>query len=251
MAITRGQVAPFASSHLTGPVTTIACTFGTNPTAGSSILVWCQPNIAAITSVTDNAGNTYTLVAGGSGSGSTRGAAVYRANSIALPGSGTLVVTMTVNSAKNISIQAIEYAGLGATTTNARANGTGTAAASGTISFAAGDLVFGGVSTNSSANPSTLTLTSTGCTDEGHNLDGAGGVVAGCMDGILTGSGTVGSNWTVSSATWDALIVGFNPSGGASSAIKTVDGLAKASVKTVDGLAIASVKTVDGLAKAA
>lgn len=40
----------------------------------------------------------------------------------------------------------------------------------------------------------------------------------------------------------------FDIQEGASSSIKTVNGLAKASVKTVNGLAIASIKTINGLA---
>lgn len=53
-------------------------------------------------------------------------------------------------------------------------------------------------------------------------------------------------SWTGSNL--NAGIVASLAPPGATSAIKTIDGLAKASVKTVDGLAIASVKTFNGLA---
>lgn len=46
---------------------------------------------------------------------------------------------------------------------------------------------------------------------------------------------------------WAAATLAVRPAG-ASSAIKTVNGLAKASVKTFNGLAIASVKNINGLA---
>jgi hypothetical protein len=49
------------------------------------------------------------------------------------------------------------------------------------------------------------------------------------------------------SAVWAYSMASFSPAG-ASSSVKTVDGLANASVSTIQGLARASVKTVQGLA---
>lgn len=58
----------------------------------------------------------------------------------------------------------------------------------------------------------------------------------------MTGKGT-GTSDTLTGYTQN-----FDIQEGASSSIKTINGLAKSSVKTVNGLAIASVKTVNGLA---
>jgi hypothetical protein len=52
------------------------------------------------------------------------------------------------------------------------------------------------------------------------------------------------ASWTTSSIKGG---IGFEIKAGATSAIKTVNGLAKASVKTFNGLAIASVKSINGL----
>lgn len=62
-----------------------------------------------------------------------------------------------------------------------------------------------------------------------------------------TPAGTFTLAFTSASGTAATCMASFKPPG-ASSAIKTVDGLAIASVKTVLGLAIASVKNIDGLA---
>lgn len=62
---------------------------------------------------------------------------------------------------------------------------------------------------------------------------------------VATGSQTLNYNISAGGECY-WMICSFAPV--ATSAIKTIDGLAKASVKTVKGLAIASVKTWDGLA---
>lgn len=76
-----------------------------------------------------------------------------------------------------------------------------------------------------------------------------GGQYFGCALAYLvqTSAAAVNPTWTVGGGGYTLNIASFKAAA-ASSAIKTVMGLALASVKTVNGLAIASVKTVNGLA---
>ena len=64
---------------------------------------------------------------------------------------------------------------------------------------------------------------------------------------LKTPAGSVSHTWTwAADADWSHCAASFKAA--ATTAIKTVNGLAQASVKTINGLAIASVKTFDGLA---
>jgi YD repeat-containing protein len=96
---TSGGPTPISLDHSTpyghvGTASSITWTFSSNPTAGSTVLAtfWLNSSDTP-TSVTDNAGNTYTRDGDNSGAGGGHRAFVYRSNSVALPGSGNLAVT--------------------------------------------------------------------------------------------------------------------------------------------------------------
>ncbi len=90
------------------------------------------------------------------------------------------------------------------------------------------------------------TITITSGTQRLNSAGGGGQAGAG---GDIAAGGSVTITWGVpnSNTKWITVAAEILVAG-ASSAIKTVDGLAKASVKTFEGLAIASVKTINGLA---
>lgn len=142
-----------------------------------------------------------------------------------------------------VGVQAVSYTGVGALSgANSDTAGNPT-----TITFTVGVanslIVCSGYGRNG---PHALAA-STGVVNDRYGLTTSGICSAG-------DSGLVSSNTSIS---WsnagspnpgDTASVGIVLEPAASSAIKTINGLAKASVKTVNGLAIASVKTWNGLA---
>lgn len=88
-----------------------------------------------------------------------------------------------------------------------------------------------------------------GFTLASHVAKGVAGFGAGVAYLIQTSAAAANPSWTTSSAVsaWAATNLSFKAAA-ASSAVKTINGLARASVKTANGLAIASVKKFNGLA---
>lgn len=120
-SVTRGQSG--AANGEFG-ASTVTCTFSTNPTAGSAILVAVgRYNNPTTPTVTDNAGNTYSVVTDGTTQAASSNSTpnnqlwIFKADGIVLPGSGTLVVTATGDGVSGTSIFAQEI--IGATTGNA------------------------------------------------------------------------------------------------------------------------------------
>jgi hypothetical protein len=83
---------------------------------------------------------------------------------------------------------------------------------------------------------------STGVTNDRTNSNASVGIGDSGPESV----GTISHTWSGGGS--DGSIAGIVLEPAASSAVKTVNGLANASVKTVNGLARASVKTINGLA---
>jgi hypothetical protein len=157
MAITRGQASGLA---VVGSGTSLAVTWGVNPSAGNTILVFVQCANAP-SSVVDNGTTPSTFTLDKSTAGG-QGAYIYRANNITLPGAGSYSVTVTTSTLTTIGGAGIEYAGVasGPPTATNSSSGTGTSAATGSAAPAgSGGLVFGGFSDTSGLNPETITFT--------------------------------------------------------------------------------------------
>lgn len=211
MPILRGQKSNYAWTS--GPNTTITCTFSVNPTQGSSVLCFVQPNIRSIASVKDNGAQLHTFVPI-SGAGDTRGAFVYRTDNISLPSSGSYTVTLLVaGGTSNIGIMAIEYTGLGSHIRSVTSSGTSNAPTSTGADGLNGYLSFGGMSNNTSANPETITFTTGGVfAEQGKNTDGSSGVAGSCADGILTSDSNNALTWSLGdSPTWNTVQALFAP----------------------------------------
>lgn len=139
----------------------------------------------------------------------------------------------------------VSMTGTNATQNGAAGNANNTSTSSGVTLTTTADnsWIAGGVLLNAEIGPSGVTPTGTTVTK--WSFDDAGGL--GSIGGYATTT-TAGSNafsYSNNLTLWGSSAVEIVPA--ATSAIKTIDGLAKASVKVVDGLAIASVKSWNGL----
>src|SRR6266704_3253737 len=213
MTVTRGQKSTVGQ---TASGSTVVTSWGTNPAAGSSVLVFVQSSVTP-TSVADNGTTpaTFTLDAGG---GSTTGAYVYRANGITLPSSGAYHVTVTISGTHTIQALGIEYLGMktGAPdATNTSLGVTGTSVTTGSAApAAAGGVVFGGFADQSGLNPETITFTgSSPQTSQLTVTNGSSFWPCGVAD-ALTGSAQA-FTWTLGdSVAHDGTAAAYSPAGG-------------------------------------
>ena len=213
MAITRGQKSTFA----TASATTVTTSWGTNPQAGNSIVIflWAsQTSITNPTSVKDNgvAQATFTLDKGLTDATTQAGCWVYRADNISLPASGAYTVTATWSATADSQIGGQELIGKkagGPAATNSNSN-TGTAVTSGAVNDAnSGSYYASTMVNNSGSDPETITTNSpfTQQFVEVHantNQNGAGS--------DLISSGSQNCSITLGdSNTWDSVIVVYDP----------------------------------------
>lgn len=210
--------------------------------AGNLVVVhvYMGSTTQTVSSITDDAGNTYVVGSRQNASGGTHSAT--QGYGVQTSGGAT---TITVNFSGSVSheVGADEFSG-GATSNVAVFDETLSAANSGTALAVAtltptqaGNLVVATLVTGSARNFTagadyTLSLPATG--------------VQVCSQYRLSATTSETAPATISSSTvWMEWATSFNPP--PTTNIKTLDGLAYASTKTVNGLAIASVKSVNGL----
>lgn len=208
MAVARDkQSAALSTNGTSGTVT-----WSVNPAAGSKVLLFVQYN-GAVTSVVDNGTSPSTFVKD-VGTSAGKGAAVYRADNITLPSSGSYSVTITVPTSGTIDAGGWSYTGAasgGPDATNS-GSGTGTAVTTGSAAPAAiGGVVFGGFSDASGLNPETITFTGASpLTQQFVVTNGSSYWACAAADGLADSAQTM--TWTLGdSVAWGAVIAAYSP----------------------------------------
>lgn len=215
MTITRDQTA--TGSAIADNTATVTLTWATAPTAGTKALVYVG-STTAISSVKDNGATQSTFTA--DASSSTDGfLGVYRADGIHLPSSGSYAVTVTLSGNAYAHAGGRTYLGMatgGPAATNS-GSGTGTSVATGNVTPAAtGSLVAGVFADASSANPETITLTTSGASTIYSSTNGASDLAGASADNITSGVTAQGLAWTLGdSVGWDALVAVYSPAASA------------------------------------
>ena len=211
MAVVRDKVGGLATSNGAG---TRVSTFATNPPAGDKVLVaiWTFTT-TAISSVTDNAGNTYTQDASFTGNTGNSSLVVrlYRADNVSLPGSGTLAVSVVMSN--DGSCCAVAYSGVASgapTATNTNQGGTaGSTATSGAAGGTSTGLHVAVLTNDSGSNP-TGVATSTPFSQQAAEQDGVN-FLSGAVSDQLNAAASSTCTWTMSAAhLWSALIAAYD-----------------------------------------
>lgn len=216
MTVTLSQAATLITASTGGNRTS---TFSANPTAGDKVLVGVFGYASsAPTSCTDNASNTYTLdhSATAHPTDTSHRIYIYRADSIALPGAGTLAVT--VNMADAGSVQAVAYTGAASgapTATNTNYSSTNvTSGNSGAAGSATSALHFAAVTGSHGGNPENIATTSP-FVQQGAEQNGSTSQCGAISDQLnALASQTCSWTWTGGSAVYSAAIVAYAASDG-------------------------------------
>jgi hypothetical protein len=203
------QTAPISSI---GSGTSRTVTFTNQPAAGSKVLVYVFvfQTSGAPSSVTDNAGNSYTQ--DGAATGNTMSCYIYRADSIALPGAGNLAVTVQFGASRFFSTGARSYTGLAAGapsgTNNAASSGASTSAATGAAGGANTGLHFAVLADGQSSGTATIT--------PGNSFNqigiepNASSFLAGASADRLNAPSSQQCTWTITNATNLGLIGAYD-----------------------------------------
>jgi hypothetical protein len=201
MAITRGQKSTIGQI---GSGTTVTTTWGTNPTAGSKVIVCVQCG-ATPTSVKDNGAvqGTFTLDKSQTAG---KGAFIYRLDGLHLPSSGSYAVTVTIASSGTIQAWGIELIGAATGAASATNSGTSTSTSVSTGAVAGAGYVIACFSDGNGANPSTVTYTGPG-TSQVIVTNGSSFWPFAVADNLTSSSDT--ETWTVTSSTWGAAIATY------------------------------------------
>lgn len=219
MAIVRGALSTPIVAVGSGQVGSIIWG-GTQPAAGSKVLLFVQFNAAVTTgntTVVDN-GTSQRSFALDRAVTTGKGCSLWRADNITRPASGNYTVTWTTTlSVGTIGAGGIAYAGVaagGPTATNI-GSGTGTAVSCGAVSPAGpGALYIGLFSDGSSVNPETITPTWASATQEFVQTNGSSLWPWACAD--LIGSGAQTPTWTLGdSIVWGGFSAVYDAAGAA------------------------------------
>ena len=209
MGVVKGQV---STANQTGSGTTLATSWGTNPQAGASVIVWVESSTTGdIASVKDN-GTTQSTFTQEIGITSGEGFYIYYAHGIFLPSAGAYAVTVTTSVAHTIQAIGFEVLGLRAAGAKTKTTGTATSTAvdTGTIQAPGNCFIIAGCSDNNGGNPSTLTFgAQAGFTQDYSQLNGSAFWPAACATGVFSGPGARNVTWTATSSTWGAGIACF------------------------------------------
>jgi hypothetical protein len=216
MTIALDQVSGVATDA--SEVTTLTCTWGTNPAAGSKVLlaVLASGDVTP-EAVTDNGAVQTTFTTDGSAQGSSYGGAwIFRGDDITLPSEDDYQVTAVFGATQYITLMGASFTGVLAGAPGSGASNSDNAASESVTSLAAtpvygSSLFFGAFVTNTS-DDLTITLTSSGWTQLGSEANGE----LYCTGAIawLAGSGLTAQacTWTVSpSVHWGAVITAYGP----------------------------------------
>jgi hypothetical protein len=218
VTITRDQTATGQADADNTAVITL--TWATAPTAGSNALVYIG-STASVSTVKDN-GSTQSTFTQDALSTTDGTLAVYRADGIHLPSSGSYTVTVTLSGDAYAHASGRTYLGMatgGPSATNS-GSGTGTSVATGNVTPpATGSLVAGVFADASSANPETITLTTSGASTVYSSTNGAADLAGASADNITTTVTAQGLAWTIGDSTgWDALVAVYGPAAASSAA---------------------------------
>lgn len=199
-----------------GSVTSAA--FTKKPTVGNTIIVvawtWSGNTAAAIPTLTDSAGNSYTTVAQSvtgpnNGYG---GIAIY--SGVVRTTTNSFTVTLTLpDSYSQIDAIAMEYSGVGAVDRTATVNGTATKASvsTGQATTYANELVISGFSLLAPVSNYNSISSSAGYTQRAVQLVNNGDVAGAESDKIVSSTGTQSITWTANNSfsQWTAAIATF------------------------------------------
>ncbi|MGH9545849.1 MAG: beta strand repeat-containing protein [Terriglobales bacterium] len=196
------------SAQPTSPAATADVTYALAQTAGNLNLViigWADAT-AQVQSVTDSAGNTYTLAfAPTVGTGLSQ--AIYYAKDIAAAASNTVTITFDV-AAQSPDVRVLEYSGVDTITpldSGGGSAGTGTALDSGPITTSkAGDLIVGAALAGDAVSAAGLAFTTVNITSLGDAVEHLVGAAAGDIDATAT---------QASDTNWVMQAMAFQPSG--------------------------------------
>lgn len=216
MTITRDQTGTGTTALESG---TQVITWATAPAAGSKVLVFVATTATGSTptSVKDNGTTQSTFtqdVVNTLGGAAYSG--VWRADGISLPASGSYAVTVTFGASGDFAITAgRSYAGA-ATGAPAASSGTGSGT-SGSVNTgnvtpaASGSLVFGGFLDDSSANPESITLTTSGASSVYSSTNGT--LLPGAAaDNTPAGTSAQALAWTLGDAPdWGTVVAVYSP----------------------------------------
>lgn len=210
MTITRDQT---ATGQSVASGTTVVLIWATSPTAGAKALVFAGTT-STISSVKDNGAtqSTFTQDALLSSSGQY---AVYRADGITLPASGSYTVTVTLAGSAFSMAGGRTYLGVatGAPTATNHGTGSGTAIATGNVTPAVtGAVVFGGFTDATGLDPETITLTTSGGANAAYTSTNGNDLCGGVADNIVTTTTPQGLAWTIGdSEGWTAAVAVYSP----------------------------------------
>lgn len=204
-----------SASGIFNTTTSSNVSFGTTPAAGSMVTVgigaWRTDTLPAIT-VSDNQGNTYSLVTSQVTGGNQAGAYLYRAYNVTA--SGTFTVTVAPASATDITVSIASwtdvYTAGSPNDGSTQAIATSTSADSGSITTTdAGDIVIG-VLSHAGSN---ATLTEGGTyTLLYENEGGSTNAPISVIYKLPGSTGSYNATWTIANTvTWLALIAAFKP----------------------------------------
>ena len=167
-----------------------------------------------VTSVTDSAGNTWTVVAGAS-DGNMKLWAAYANNPSTYGSTDYLVVNFSgTNTLGMINIYGELLNGPTSSPLGASNGSTGTSTTPSTslTSVTSASAIISLTTNNGNSVPSAGSGYTLGPTGSGF----ATSYGYGSESNLSSGSGTVAANYTISSATWNVIALAFSPSGGAS-----------------------------------
>ena len=198
---------------------TCATSFGTLPSSGNAVIVtlscWNGSAVCAVSSVTDNQSNTYTLAACKESADSRGKACIYYSSGIGTP-SGTFTVTANVAASTSTEIVAVEYSGVATASpvdvNQSNAVLTGTADTGVSATTAQNDELSVCVASVSAANTNLAFTTPSGYTQRGIQNNANATIGFHSADKILTTTGTQQCAWTHSTTSedgWGAQLITF------------------------------------------
>jgi hypothetical protein len=251
VAVTRDQL---ATGHAAASVTSVTVTWPSLPAAGSKALITLAISNATsngVTLVQDNGTSVSTFTADLSippVSGTRAGKYIFRADGISLPASGSYTVTITLaGSVPTITAAGCTYLGVstGAPTGTNNNSGTGSSVTSGNVTPAVtGALIFGAMDDDTSANPESITLTTSGANAVYTQANGAGFLCFAAADHIATTTSAQGLAWTLGDTPdWGAWAAVYSPS----SAVAHPAAAALAGTGTLTAGAVVSVPAAASL----
>lgn len=188
-----------------GSGTSVSTIWGTNPAAGSKILVAVQySDVSSDLSVSDNGTSpgVFSLDASATASLTAPPVYLYRADGITLPGAGNYAVTVTSSgTAHTVQAGGVAYSGApagGPSSTHAN-NATSSSVTTGTVTpGATGALFFAAFFDDTGSSTETITLTGSGFTQQFVQVNGSSYWAGAVADKIDAGGPTATAcTWTL------------------------------------------------------